>query len=348
MQQYLKIVGNGQRTMRDFTADEAEAVMELVLSGQASDSQVAVLMAALRIKEESVSELATFTEVMRRYSQRLAEAPPHTVDICVPYDGRSRTPILLAAAAFLAAACGAHIGLHGRIGQTTPPKFGVGVGDVLDALGIPVQHNLAEAGEMLAAYRIAFVDSATFSSKLERFLPVRLDYGMRSFFNTVEKLINPFNAPAAIVGVFHYPVLARVAETAEKLGYAQAIVVQGPEGSIEALTSRRTPIVEFSSTTALHEWTIDPREMHIWEEAPAIVPPLTPSNQADLTLQLLNPSATTSTYERNSTLLTAALILYAADLADSIPAGIRLAEIARTSGAAWELLASLRKERQYA
>ena len=107
MQQYLKIVGNGQRTMRDFTAAEAETTMERVLSGQASDSQVAALMAALRIKEESTTELATFTEVMRRYSQRLNSVQPHTVEVCVPYDGRTRTPILLAAAVFLAAACGA-------------------------------------------------------------------------------------------------------------------------------------------------------------------------------------------------------------------------------------------------
>src|SRR5678816_2545568 len=109
MQRFLKIVGNGQRTMRDFTPDEAVEVMEMVLNGTANDIQVAVLMAALRIKEESQLELTAFTQVMRRYSERAAQTPPHTIDVCVPYDGRAKTPVLLAASIFVAAACGVHV-----------------------------------------------------------------------------------------------------------------------------------------------------------------------------------------------------------------------------------------------
>src|SRR3982750_3686831 len=149
MQRFLKIVGNGQRTMRDFTPDEAIEVLESVVNGTANDIQGAVLMAALRIKEESQEELTAFTKVMRRYSESVPQVSPHMIDVCVPYDGRSKTPILLAASIFIAAACGVYVGLHGRVGLNTPPKFGVGVGDVLAALDIPVTLSLNQAAEML-------------------------------------------------------------------------------------------------------------------------------------------------------------------------------------------------------
>src|SRR5262245_60902457 len=138
MQEFLKIVGNGRRTARDLTQEEAEAACTLIMERKASLPQVAAFMAALRIKEESAVELAAFTRVVRAYTQHLPTAPEsnsYSIDICVPYDGRSKTPLLLVAGAIIAGAGGAYVGLHGRVGQTTPPKFGLGVGDVLAALG---------------------------------------------------------------------------------------------------------------------------------------------------------------------------------------------------------------------
>ena len=175
MQQYLKIVGNGQRTARDLTCEEAEASCTLIMDGRASLPQVAAFMAALRIKEESAIELTAFTRVARRYSLHLPSTHLNGIDICVPYDGRSKTSILLVASTIIAAACGAYVGLHGRIGQTTPPKFGLGVGDVLAALGVPVNLSLEAAGEMLHDVHFAFVASAQFALHLEQFNQVRLD-----------------------------------------------------------------------------------------------------------------------------------------------------------------------------
>src|SRR5688572_29122556 len=116
------------------------------MEGQASLPQVAAFMAALRIKEESVEELTACTRVIRRYCQHLPCVHPHLIDICVPYDGRTKTALLLAASAITAASCGAYVGLHGRTGQTTPPKFGIGVGDIFNALDIPVHLSLEAAG----------------------------------------------------------------------------------------------------------------------------------------------------------------------------------------------------------
>jgi anthranilate phosphoribosyltransferase len=348
MQQYLKIVGNGRRTARDLTCEEAEAACTLIMEGQASLPQVAAFMAALRIKEESGTELTAFTRVVRRYSQHLPAAHAHGIDICIPYDGRSKTSILLVASAIITATCGAYVGLHGRVEQATPPKFGLGIGDVLAALGIPINLSLDTAAEMLNDTHLAFVSCAHFAPRLEQFNPVRLDFGMRSFFNTVEKLLNPFGMPSAMVGVFHYPVMQRVIETLQQVGYRRGLAVQGSEGSIEVLTSRRTPILEFNQNTdGLQEYAIDPHMFDWWESA-LDQTPLTAEDQATLTLQILDPSSNIASYYRQSAALTAGLMLYSANISAMLAEGVTQARAALKGGAAHHHLAGLKKEAHYA
>jgi anthranilate phosphoribosyltransferase len=257
------------------------------------------------------------------------------VDICIPYDGRSKIPLLIPAAALIAAAAGAKVGLHGRLGQVLPPKFGVGVGDVLKCLDVAVETSLQDAEKILSQVGVAFVVSEKFAPCLTRFDQIRLDFGMRSFFNTIEKLVNPFNAETCMVGVFHQPVMKRVAQAAQTQGYARGLVVQGPEGSVEALTSRRNPIVEFQGDDPFTEWTVDPAAFEWWGriEDPRS---LTPQINADLTVELLNPR-TASPYQR-STLLTAALILYASGKSATFETGLKAAHESLESGAALERL----------
>ncbi|HLY28654.1 MAG TPA: hypothetical protein VKQ72_20080, partial [Aggregatilineales bacterium] len=95
MQPFLKIVGNGQRTARDLTPDEAEKAIRFILDGRASQAQVGAFMAALRIKEESVEELTTFARVLRESAERIERHDARLLDIGVPYDGRTRAPSLI-------------------------------------------------------------------------------------------------------------------------------------------------------------------------------------------------------------------------------------------------------------
>jgi anthranilate phosphoribosyltransferase len=313
MQRYLKIVGNGQRTARDLTPDEAEAALTLIMDGEASLPQVAAFMAALRIKEESIEELAIFAKVLRRYCQTTIVESPYLVDICVPYDGRMKHLSVIPAAALIAASAGAKVALHGRIGQNTPPKFGVGVGDILGVLGVPVKHSVSEAAALLSddTIGVAYIDVTQFAPALERFASVRFDYGMRSYFNTIEKLINPFGAPNVIVGVFHAPVLERVAKAAQALGYQRGVAVQGSEGAIDILPSRRTPIIEFGASGTFESLTIDP-DTYGWSDrsdAPSVA--VTVETNAELTRNLLRPTDAPLNNLQKAMLLTAALIVYA-------------------------------------
>jgi anthranilate phosphoribosyltransferase len=354
MQKYLKMVGNGQRTARDLIPTEAEEAMRMILSGGASIAQTAAFMAALRIKEESTDELATFGRVLREYSTRIETNHPALVDICVPYDGRSKTFSVIPAAALIAAACDVKLSLHGRLGQNTPPKFGFGVGDVLKQLGIQVDLSLEAARTLIDDNMVgmAFVTSSQFAPLLETFNQVRLEYGMRSFFNTIEKLINPFGAHIGIVGVFHGPVLRRVALAMQAQGYERGIAVQGPEGSSDVFTSRRTPIAEFGKdgSPELIEWSVDPSEFGWWERAEEYPAPVTLEANAELTRKVLDPAAKHDVPEsyRRSCVLTAGLIVYAAGKTDTFQDGLAVAQTAIDSGAAYQRLVRLREASQEA
>jgi anthranilate phosphoribosyltransferase len=335
MQQYLKIVGNGQRTARDLTAQEAEAAFSLIMERRASLPQVAVFMAALRIKEESAEELAVFARVLRRYCQISKIAAPYLVDICVPYDGRSKHFSLIPAAALIAASAGARVVLHGRSGQSTPPKFGLGVGDIFSELGIAINLPLDAAGALLLddAVGLTYVDVAQFAPALEYFNAVRFDYGMRSFFNTVEKLINPFDAPNGITGVFHGPVLERVATAMQKQGYQRGFAVQGTEGAMDVMTNRRTPLIEFGASAEFQSWSIDPAKYGGWAHDDDTELDMTLANNAALIRQILVPHVRPGLISsQRSALLTAALMVYASGKAASYAEALENVEAALASG----------------
>jgi len=336
MQPFLKIVGNGQRTARDLTPDEAEKAIRFILDGRASQAQVGAFMAALRIKEESVEELTTFARVLRESAERIERHDARLLDIGVPYDGRTRAPSLIPAAAFIAAEAGTRIALHGRPGPSTSPKFGVGVGDILAQLSITITGTLSEAATSLDGYGVAFVASERFASRLEAFNTIRLDYGMRSFFNTIEKLVNPFGAQAGLMGVFHSPVLPRMAETMQALGYRRGIAVQGPEGAIDVLSSRRTNVIQFSEAAPTpFQWTIDPADYGWWEKVED-VRGYSAQENAQLTLQLLDPDNNDPSlaHFRHGALLTAALMILTVELAPDFPNALDLAKEALQNGGA--------------
>lgn len=336
MQHYLKIVGNGHRTARDLAAEEADAAFTLIMERRASLPQVAAFMTALRIKEESPEELAVFTGVLRRYCQRMPLSAPHIVDICLPYDGRSKHMSLIPVASLIAAAAGAHVVLHGRCGQSTPPKFGVGVGDILAALDIAVELPLELAGELLLndSIGVTYIDVSQFAPALEYFNPVRFDYGMRSFFNTIEKLINPFEAATALVGVFHNPFLQRVATVMQKQGYQRGFAVQGTEGAIDVTINRRTPILEYSGGDAFHSWSIDPANYGGWANDEQPEWSITAQTNAALTQQLLAiyPASPWLEPYRRSALLTAALMVYASGKTSTYAEALEQVQIALASG----------------
>lgn len=356
MHDFIKIVGNGRKTARDMTFAEASQAMTLIMEGQATPVQTAAFLAALRIKEETAEELAGFTAVLRCYCHRATVERPELIDLCLPYDGRTKSLSLTPAAACIAAAGGAAISLHGRLGATTPPKFGFGVGDTLEALGVPVDLSLQAAAEGLAnpELGLGFVSTWRFAPALEQFNNLRLEYGLRSFFNSIEKLLNPFGATTALVGVFHQPVMFKIALALQAQNYKKGLAVHGPEGSLDVVPTRLTKIVEVQSAWSEPlSWSIEPGEYGLrakhetLEEAEQDTPALTAQQNTALTLELLQPASRRETLElrnyRAGVVLSAALLLQAAERVENIGAGLQLAQELVNSGAALDRLERWKK-----
>ena len=301
MQAYLKLI-------------ETRDVMKLIAIQATTPTQLAALMAILRFKEETSAELIGFREALRNHIQSVNTPMPHLVDVGLPYDTRSKSPSLILAAVCIAAACGIRVALHGRAGQNTPPPLGVGIGDILQQPGFSPFLSLEQAQQLLEDETVgfAYVDSSQFAPALECLNSVRLDYGMRSFLNTIEKLLNPFNASNTVIGIFHGTVQNRVAEVAHGSGYQRGLVIQGPEGAIDILPGRRSPIAEVTPNGSIVEWQIDPAQFDGWHKLDNEPTHLTARSNAELTEQILLPvKGSLETYQRGA-LMTAALLLYAA------------------------------------
>jgi anthranilate phosphoribosyltransferase len=136
-----------------------------------------------------------------------------------------------------------------------------------------------------------------------------------------------------MVGVFHGPVLERVAAAMQAQGYRRGLAVQGTEGAVDVLTNRRTPIMEFTSNDTPHSWQIDPALYGGWSANLEAGMEITPKNNATLTRELLDPTSRPEWVSfRRSTLLTAALMVYASGRTETFAEALDRVHLAYTSG----------------
>ncbi len=255
---YIKAVGTGPKLSRDLTVEEAEAAFRLLLKGEATDAQIGALLVPLRMKGESVEELAAFTKVTREYCHQLEVDLPHLIDCGNAYDGKVKYPHVSPAAAFVAAAAGAQILFHGQ--SQTPPKYGVSVRDVFRDLGLPIHWTLEKTENALKEIGVGFVSIEHISPRVAELKRIREELGLRTVFNHIEKLWNPLNAPHQIISIYHGPYLETIPAILKSLKMSHALVVQGVEGTIDCRISRTTKAVELDLNET-HPLLIQPKEL---------------------------------------------------------------------------------------
>ncbi|MCY9663828.1 anthranilate phosphoribosyltransferase [Paenibacillus alginolyticus] len=322
----LKEVGRGKRGARDLTYEEASQAAELILTGAATQAQMGAFLVAERIKMESPEELKAFIDALR---QRVNTYPiPGSMDCAGPYDGRSRTFIATLPTAFVLAACGLPTTLHGS--PSMPPKWGITLSDVLAALDVPALDASREA-LISAAARTGFLFAPTESwcAPLGELRELRKELGLRTVFNTAEKLLRFTEAPFMAVGVFHGTVFEKITNLLIELGVSRGIVLQGMEGSEDLSVDKRTRtylIQEGSSELFI----VDPEIYELMVEVPEME--WTAQLQAETALSVLRGDAELPYL--NMVLLNSAVRLWVSQKAGSIEEGIYLARHAIEQGAA--------------
>ncbi|GGA05652.1 anthranilate phosphoribosyltransferase [Paenibacillus marchantiophytorum] len=324
----LKEVGRGKRGARDLTYEEASQAAELMLTGGATQAQMGAFLVAERIKMESPDEIKAFIHALRKRTN--AYPIPGSIDCAGPYDGRARTFIATLPTAFVLAACGLPTTLHGS--PSMPPKWGITLTDVLAALGV---HALSASREALvsAASRTGFLFAPTESwcPPLGELRELRQELGLRTVFNTAEKLLRFTEAPFMAVGVFHGTVFEKITNLLIELGISRGIVVQGMEGSEDLAIDKRTRTYLIQDG-ASELFIVDPEIYELMVEVPEVE--WTAQLQGETALAVLRGEAELPYL--NMVLLNSAVRLWVSQKAGSIEEGIYLARHAIEQGAAFQ------------
>jgi anthranilate phosphoribosyltransferase len=255
-----------------------------------------------------------------------------------PYDGREDTFIMGAGAALLAAAAGARIVLHGA--GRVPSKHAPGVGDVLQALGLPTHLGPADASGFLSAHGFVHVDTRQFMPAWNGQLEIREKIGLRLPFSSAEKLLDPPLCRNILGGIAHGPYLAKMTGALQHLKIPRGLIVQGLEGSCDISPQHATRVAEVSGETVT-ELNIDPKALGISPALEVRTVGADPQVCAALTRDAFElKSDDRSRGAAEALALNAALLLWRAGISSDVPSGLEKARSTLKSGAAAELLAA--------
>ena len=272
----IKEIGRGKNAARDLHRDDAQALFAAVLAGEVSDLPLGAVLMALRIKGESLDELAGFIDACEASYPHLT-APAGTVPLVIPaYNGARQLPNLTPLLAHLVAREGVPVVVQGVLrdaGRVTTHE-------VLAAMGIGASASIAEAQTQLHTRRLAFISIDRLAPALARVLSLRRLMGVRSSGHTLAKMLQPFNGPAVrLVSVTHPDYVVRMREffTLADTNGANALLLRGAEGEAVA-HPRREPAIDWLDGKSVETWRADAEDN----------PPLPASRDALVTAEWIN------------------------------------------------------------
>jgi len=332
---FLREIGQGPRAGRDLTREEAREAMSLILSQQATPAQAGGFLLVQRYKGESPEELIGFAEAVRSSARTIAPKVEGLLDIGSPYDGRKKSIVVSSASAIVAAAAGVPVVMHGekRIG----PKFGVPIGDVLEALGIDIDGEPEEVERSIEETALGFMRQSRFVPEVFALRELRAEIALRTCFSTVEKIYNLAGASYSLLGLSHLPYAEKMLAAASEMGFRRVKIVQGIEGNEDAPTSRPCRAFLWENGEK-RELRIDPAEYGL---QPATAEEMAGGDAAENARIAEAVLSGERGGHRDLVLLNAGLRIWLAERAASIAEGIEKAREAIGSGAARDKLEQL-------
>ena len=329
------MIGDVLRTLmagEDLSPDRVEAVMDAMLGGELGAASIAAFLVALRMKGESVSEIAAAARVMRAHATRI-DVPGPLVDTCGTGGDRSGTFNLSTAAALTAAACGVRVAKHGN--RSVSSKSGSA--DVLEALGVRLDVDVARLPAVLDAANIAFLFAPAHHGATRHAVGPRRELGVRTVFNVLGPLTNPAGATRQVMGVFAEDLVEPIAHVLAELGAEHAIVVHGHGGLDEVSLAGPTSWAE-ARAGAVTTGTWTPEELGV-RRAP--LETLAGGDAAENAAILQAIFAGERSPRADAVALNAGPALYVAGAAASPAAGVEIALEALHAGRVADTLARL-------
>jgi anthranilate phosphoribosyltransferase len=316
---------------REIFHDEMLALMRAIMRGEVSPAMIAALIVGLRVKKETIGEIAAAAQVMREFATTV-EVPQreHLLDIVGTGGDSAHTFNISTACMFVAAAAGARVAKHG--GRSVSSKSGSA--DVLEALGVNIQLSPEQVAACIAETGIGFMFAPNHHGAMKHAAPVRKELGVRTIFNILGPLTNPAGAPNQLLGVFHPDLVGIQVRVLQRLGSRHALVVYGKSGIDEISLAGETLVGELVNG-GIREYTLHPEQFGVplYDGDALKVADASASKEKVLGVLANRPGP-----ERDIVMLNAGAALYAAGVVPGIAEGVGAARAAIASGAAREKL----------
>lgn len=320
---------------KDFTHAQMLEIMHMMMSGELTAVQIASLLMGLRMKGETVDEIAAAAEVMRDLSTKVTiHDTSHLIDTCGTGGDGIQTFNVSTACAFVAAAAGAHVAKHG--GRSVSSTCGSA--DVLEALGVNVHLSPEQVAKCVDSIGIGFMFAPNHHSAMKHAAPVRRELGIRTLFNLLGPMTNPAGAKRQVMGVFHKDLTMLLAQVLQRLGSKHVMVVHGADGMDEISFTGDTFVAELKNGVVT-EYTLNPGQFGMQLHDLSTIQVQNADESKAMILDVLNGKLGAA---RDIVLLNAGAAIYVADIADSLQDGVNKAAQVIDNGLALAKLEALK------
>src|SRR6266566_1170270 len=318
-----------QRTIehREIFHDEMLSLMRRIMSGEVTPVMIAALTVGLRVKKETIGEIAAAAHVMREFATKVDVPDPDALlDIVGTGGDAAHTFNISTASMFVAAAAGARVAKHG--GRSVSSKSGSA--DVLEALGVNINLTPTQVAECIGGTGIGFMFAPNHHAAMKHAAPVRKELGVRTIFNILGPLTNPAGAPNQLLGVFHPDLVGIQVRVLQRLGSHHVLVVHGKDGLDELSLAGESYVGELVQGE-VREYTVHPEQLGLSLYDGDALKVVDAAASKEKVLAVLANQAGPA---RDIVLFNAGAALYAADVCASIADGVKRARETLASGAA--------------
>jgi anthranilate phosphoribosyltransferase len=318
-------------------ADQAAAAMDQIMTGAVTPAQIGAFLTALRMRGETIEEIAGFASAMRRHALRVDVDPGEgfVVDTCGTGGDASGTFNISTTAAFVIAGAGVRVAKHGNRSVTSK----CGSADLLEGLGVAIELPPEAVARCVNEVGIGFMYAPAFHPAMKFVGPTRREIGIRTVFNILGPLTNPAGARHQLIGVGHPGIAHKLASALSRLGTVRAVLVHAEEGLDELGLSGPSTVTEFDANVGdVRSYSISPADVGLGTAAPGALAGGDVDENTRITLAILSGEPGP---QRDVTLMNAGAGIYAAEAAATIAEGVAVAKSVIDSGGAMERLERL-------
>jgi anthranilate phosphoribosyltransferase len=311
---------------RDLSGEEMRQVMRTIMTGEATPAQIGGFLIGLRMKGETVEEIAAAAGVMRELATGVKISGEHVVDIVGTGGDGSNTFNISTASTFVVAAAGGRVAKHGNRAVSSKS----GAADLLEAAGVNLNITPEQVAQCVEQVGVGFIFAPMHHSAMKHAIGPRREMGVRTIFNILGPLTNPAGVPNQLLGVYSQALVEPLAEVLNRLGSNHVLVVHSEDGMDEISIGAPTLVAELKGGR-VESYTIQPEDFGM--------------PRADIRLLAVDGAAASLAVVRavlggepgpaaDIVALNAGAAIYAADLSDTLAGGVKQAQAVLASGAA--------------